>query len=446
MSDIDVSNSNSVDTNSAVSSTNTKKNKDGDNINNKKKNKEKKNEKDENIVWGAEHEKILVEWADKAMCYHWLHSKSNQKYSYINLWFTIPVIIISTVTGTLNFAQEKFPADYRSWVSTGIGSLNIIAGIITTIHQYFKYVELNESHRVSSVGWSKFYRNIRVELARRPIERMNVSKMLRINKEEYDRLMETSPDIPNDIIQNFKHEFMSEEYKQCCTSCKTLCDKMCCVKRQENTEEYKERLKNIKALRERIYKPEVCDVLISTEDQKYKMVEGVDFITTEGMIEMIQREKDENPQYEFEMNKVDKFKKKFLSVKGREPTEQEVIENLEDDVDPIIIRKILHGEINAEGQVDIENIMARLRDRNAMTSLVQNVKNEKSITQSLPNSNNVSPSISPTMDLELGLGLPKVTDEKTKKKNKKNKKSEQEKTINEIITVNNTKRSNAKSK
>ena len=98
MSDIDVSNSNSVDTNSAVSSTNTKKNKDGDDINNKKKNKEKKNEKDDNIVWGAEHEKILVEWADKAMCYHWLHSKSNQKYSYINLWFTIPVIIISTVT------------------------------------------------------------------------------------------------------------------------------------------------------------------------------------------------------------------------------------------------------------------------------------------------------------------------------------------------------------
>ena len=71
-------------------------------------------------------------------------------------------------------------------------------------------------------------------------------------------------------------------------------------------------------------------------------------------------------------------------MKGREPTEQEVIENLEDDVDPIVIRKILHGEINGEGQVDIENIMTKLRDRNAMTSLVQNTKNDKSAHTGFP--------------------------------------------------------------
>jgi hypothetical protein len=30
-----------------------------------------------NIEWTTEHEQILVEWADKAMCYRWLHSRSN---------------------------------------------------------------------------------------------------------------------------------------------------------------------------------------------------------------------------------------------------------------------------------------------------------------------------------------------------------------------------------
>ncbi len=31
--------------------------------------------------WTPEHEQILVEWADKAMCYRWMHSKAHQMYS-----------------------------------------------------------------------------------------------------------------------------------------------------------------------------------------------------------------------------------------------------------------------------------------------------------------------------------------------------------------------------
>ena len=50
-----------------------------------------------NIFWTSDHENILVDWADKAMCYKWLHSKSNIKYSRLNSWFTIPVIIMSTL-------------------------------------------------------------------------------------------------------------------------------------------------------------------------------------------------------------------------------------------------------------------------------------------------------------------------------------------------------------
>ncbi len=63
--------------------------------------------------WTKEHEKLFVEWADKALCYKWLHSKCNIKYNTYNTWFTIPVIIMSTLTGTANFAQEKFPENIK---------------------------------------------------------------------------------------------------------------------------------------------------------------------------------------------------------------------------------------------------------------------------------------------------------------------------------------------
>ena len=150
--------------------------------------------------WKSEHEVILVEWADKAMCYRWLHAKSHQAYSSTNAWFTIPVIIMSTLTGTANFAQDRFSDDIKPYMQMAIGTVNIFAGILTTIAQFLKVGELNEAHRVSSISWDKFYRNIKVELAKSRDERMNVSHMLKMCKEEYDRLMETSPDINENII------------------------------------------------------------------------------------------------------------------------------------------------------------------------------------------------------------------------------------------------------
>ena len=33
--------------------------------------------------WDKEEELLLKEWAEKAICYKWLHTKSNKKYSKI---------------------------------------------------------------------------------------------------------------------------------------------------------------------------------------------------------------------------------------------------------------------------------------------------------------------------------------------------------------------------
>ena len=88
--------------------------------------------------WKSEEENLLKQWADKAQCYQWMHSKSHNIYSRKNALFTIPVIIISTITGTANFAQDRFPEEVKEYVVMGIGSLSIIAGIITTINQFLQ--------------------------------------------------------------------------------------------------------------------------------------------------------------------------------------------------------------------------------------------------------------------------------------------------------------------
>ena len=157
--------------------------------------------------WKEEEEQLLEEWADKAQCYQWMHLKSHQKYRTKNTWFTIPVIVLSTITGTANFAQDRFGEEHKDTVVMAIGTLNLLAGIITTVSQYLKIAELNEAHRVASLSWGKFYRNVKTELTKHPLDRLGPYEMLKMSKEEYDRLLEISPLIPKNITVQFKRAF-----------------------------------------------------------------------------------------------------------------------------------------------------------------------------------------------------------------------------------------------
>merc|ERR1711990_1379208 len=94
--------------------------------------------KENREYWKSEEETIIKEWSDKALCYQWMHSKCREIYQVKNAWYTIPVIIISTLTGTANFAQDRFSDELKPTVAMIIGSLSIIAGIITTVSQFLK--------------------------------------------------------------------------------------------------------------------------------------------------------------------------------------------------------------------------------------------------------------------------------------------------------------------
>ena len=164
-------------------------------------------------TWYKEQEIILKEWAEKAACYRWLHDKAQRKYRRQNMGFTIPVIIMSTLAGTANFAVDGIFGDdpekqeNKKLAGMVIGGVNLLCGMITTVANFLRVAELNESHRVQSVSWSKFQRNLAVELALKPDDREPVEDFIKIARAEFDRLMEQSPDIPEEIIQKFNEKF-----------------------------------------------------------------------------------------------------------------------------------------------------------------------------------------------------------------------------------------------
>lgn len=163
--------------------------------------------------WHVQQELILKRWSEIGSSYRYLHDKAFQKYTNQNLWFALPVIIISTVTGTANFAQGSFPTAWATYVPLGIGFLNLAAGLITTIAQFLKVSELLEGHRAASLAYSKFSRNISVELSLPIKERTDDgSNFINNSRAELDRLIEQSPNIPEALIKQFMKRFPEPEY------------------------------------------------------------------------------------------------------------------------------------------------------------------------------------------------------------------------------------------
>ena len=270
------------------------------------------------VPWTEAHENILVEWADKAMCYRWLHAKSHAQYKLSNTYFTIPVIIMSTVTGTANFAQDKFPDSIKEYAAMGIGAVNIFAGILTTIAQFLKISELNEAHRVAGIAWDKFYRNIKVELAKTPNERIPVLQMLKISKEEFDRLMETSPAIPEQALTLFLS---------------TMTEGANLAELAE--EEMSLKQKSFLALK----KPEICDELVSCKKYVYKEppIEKSNK-GFRGGIALARKAVQQQRQQE----KVEGIINHFFDTRQRPPTEDEIIAELDqDDISIDLVSKTL---------------------------------------------------------------------------------------------------------
>ena len=159
-------------------------------------------------VWHPQQEKLLKQWGEVATCNRWLHYHSHMMFVRWTKWFTLPVIILSSLTGTLNFAQSSFPPQYQSMAPLIIGTVNLITGLITTIGSFLRVSELAEGNRVAALSYCKLASNIRVELLLPASERtMNGSDFIALCRAEIDRLNEQTPDIPRKVEKEFKQYY-----------------------------------------------------------------------------------------------------------------------------------------------------------------------------------------------------------------------------------------------
>jgi hypothetical protein len=155
-------------------------------------------------VWNDSEVDLLKRWGEVSSSYRFLHDRAFRIFQLRNYCFTIPVIVLSTISGTASFSISSFPENYQVYVPMVIGGINICVGIVQTIAQFLRISELAESHRVASTAYGKFTRNIATELSLPPNNRTyNGIDFVQMCRAEMDRLLEQSPIIPMNLLSDF---------------------------------------------------------------------------------------------------------------------------------------------------------------------------------------------------------------------------------------------------
>jgi len=173
---------------------------------------------EKNYSWKKEQEHMLKKWADKALCFKLMHERANKKYWCLNAWFNIPIIIISTITGTGNFATGSMTNNVENMIFL-IGSFNIFGAILATIATYTGIAQKLEAHRFASISWDKYARKLQIELSKSREDRLKAKDFIKQSAEDYDRLIEISPILPNDIIRWFKNLVETGQFEESMPEC-----------------------------------------------------------------------------------------------------------------------------------------------------------------------------------------------------------------------------------
>ncbi len=156
-------------------------------------------------------ETILAEEGEKCRGYAYLHSKCSDLFRNLDYCFQIPVIILSTITGTASMGSQSLFGSNVGTASVVIGSVSLLVGVLNTLSSTFAFAKRCEGHRIASLTYSKLFSFVNIELSLPRRERMNPEDFIKMIREQTERLGDTAPPILPSVIREFNIKFSKEQ-------------------------------------------------------------------------------------------------------------------------------------------------------------------------------------------------------------------------------------------
>jgi len=160
------------------------------------------------ISWTEELETFFKNSGEKALCLSFLHKRSEAVFAYRRTFIDLPVIVLSTAAGSLSIGSSSiFGEQNEKAASLGIGVLSLLVGITNTIGSYFSWGKRSETHRISQIEYAKLSRFLRLELTLPREERMKPNELLKLVRNDWERLAEIAPIVPKKVLVQFRQKY-----------------------------------------------------------------------------------------------------------------------------------------------------------------------------------------------------------------------------------------------
>jgi hypothetical protein len=159
---------------------------------------------DKGIKWTKQQEQLLVQWAEKASGYAWLHTRCVNYFRHRNLYISIPASIFGYIAGATTLLANPV---ITPTIKGLIGISGIAAGLLTNFQEMFTFKEESEKHKISSLRYLSFFREISCELSMAQSHRSTPGDFINMKRLEFDKMLEQSPTIPQSIADLFNTKF-----------------------------------------------------------------------------------------------------------------------------------------------------------------------------------------------------------------------------------------------
>jgi hypothetical protein len=163
------------------------------------------------LTWSSALELLVAQEGEKCRGYSFIHQRAESYYAKRNNWIAIPVIVLSTLSGTASVGSSSLFSGETHISSIVIGLVSIGVGILNTVASYFSFSRKAEAHRIAYLHYNKLFQMVSIEMSLPREERMDADHLLGQIRTAMERLAETTPTPPESILAEFNSKFKDED-------------------------------------------------------------------------------------------------------------------------------------------------------------------------------------------------------------------------------------------
>ena len=168
-------------------------------------------EQEVTVTWNPALERVLAKEGEKASGLAWLHTECEQYYGKLNTMIALPVICLSAINGFVSGSSSLIFGGDTNVSSLGVGAVSVGTALLSAVGSFFAWAKRTEAHRISGIQYLKLSKFINVELSLARKERIRAKDMLKVVREQSERLLEISPAVPTHLKKLYNEKFHDDK-------------------------------------------------------------------------------------------------------------------------------------------------------------------------------------------------------------------------------------------